>query len=81
MPKEAPVPGILIGQVAEASDEKTHTIRFWTKEGLLRTIGKNRAGYFLYEPNSPARAIEIRRLSKDHSLAEVKTLLDQADAS
>lgn len=69
-----------IGEVAEATDETTATIRYWTKEGLLRVSGQSAGGYHLYVPETVERVKQVRSLQQSQrlTLREIKHALDQA---
>ncbi len=66
-----------IGQLAKATGETIHTLRFWTREGLLKVKKRTKTGYQLYESNMIDRVREIRRLQKEERLtiAEIKRRL------
>ncbi len=66
-----------IGELAKETDETIHTIRYWTKEGLLKVTKYTRSGYQLYSPTMIKRAKEIRRLQSGQrlTLAEIKRRL------
>jgi Fic family protein len=51
-----------IGELAEATGERIHTLRFWTKQGLLEVAAQTEGGYFLYSPQMVGRVQAIRRL-------------------
>ncbi len=63
--------GILkAGEIAKKADVLTSTIRYYTKLGLLRTIGKTQGNYNLYnEKETLARLGDIKKLSKTKRLA------------
>ncbi len=66
-----------IGQLARATGESNATIRFWTKEGLLRVADTTKGNYQLYKPEMIERVAKIRhRQSQRFTLAEIKTKLD-----
>jgi len=66
-----------IGELAKETGETNHTIRFWTKEGLLEVKDYTKSGYQLYEPSMIDRVKEIRGLQSKKRLAleEIKKLL------
>ncbi len=66
-----------IGELAKASGELITTIRYWTKEGLLRVKDYTKGGYQLYEPAMSERVKEIRQLQKEKrlTLKEIKERL------
>ncbi|MFH1706218.1 MAG: Fic family protein [Patescibacteria group bacterium] len=66
-----------IGELAKEAGETVHTIRFWTKEGLLAVKDFTKGGYQLYEPSMTERAKEIRLLQTEKRLtiAEIKERL------
>lgn len=57
-----------IGQLAKRTNESVHTIRFWTKEGLLKVKKHTTGGYQLYDPSMVEKAKEVRRLQKEKRL-------------
>lgn len=63
-----------IGELAKETGETIHTLRYWTKEGLLTVTKYTEGGYQLYSPSMIKRAKEIRRLQKEErlTLAEIK---------
>jgi Fic family protein len=65
-----------IGELAKATKETIHTLRFWTKEGLLQVKEYTDGGYQLYEPKMIEQAKEIRRLQEveRRTLTEIKEL-------
>ena len=66
-----------IGQMAKACDETIPTIRWWTKEGLLKVSKYTQSGYLLYEPSEINRVKEIKYLQENQrlTLAEIKEKL------
>lgn len=65
-----------IGQLAKKSGETNATIRFWTKEGLLRVKNTTESGYQLYSPDSIGVIEQIRKLqSKRYTIKEIKDML------
>ena len=66
-----------IGELAEAVRETKATIRFWTKEDLLKVAKLTKGGYALYSSNMVERVREIRRLQNEErlSIAEIKKRL------
>lgn len=75
--KEATKKLLKIGELAKEAGETVHTIRFWTKEGLLKIEAYTRGGYQLYNPSMIKRVKEIRRLQDEKRLTvnEMKKLL------
>lgn len=63
-----------IGLLARETGETVHTIRFWTKEGLLKVKEFTSGGYQLYDQSMIEKAKEIRRLQKEKrfTLEEIK---------
>lgn len=59
---------IKIGELAKKTGETVHTIRFWTKQGLLEVRGKTSGGYQLYDYSMIVRIKEIRQLQKEKRL-------------
>jgi DNA-binding transcriptional MerR regulator len=66
-----------IGELARLTGETIHTLRFWTKEGLLTVQGHTPGGYQLYHPSMIEIAAEIRRLQTEKRLtiAEIREAL------
>jgi DNA-binding transcriptional MerR regulator len=66
-----------IGELARATGETIHTLRYWTKEGLLTVQAHTPGGYQLYHPAMIERAEEIRRLQAEKRLtiAEIRDAL------
>lgn len=63
-----------IGELAKESGESVPTIRFWTKEGLLKVAKLTDGGYQLYDSSQIDKAKEIRHLQDEQrlTLAEIK---------
>lgn len=66
-----------IGELAKETGESIPTIRFWTKEGLLKVTRLTSGGYQLYDPSQIDKAKEIRSLQDTYrlTLAEIKEKL------
>lgn len=66
-----------IGELAKVTSETIPTIRWWTKEGLLKVGKFTEAGYQLYNPTEIDRAKEIKYLQDEQrlTLAEIKAKL------
>lgn len=66
-----------IGQLAKVTGETVHTLRFWTKEGLLVVKDHSPGGYQLYDPSMIERVRAIRKLQQEKRLtiAEIKSRL------
>lgn len=66
-----------IGEVAKLADEPIPTIRYWTKEHLLRVADHSKGGYQLYEQEAVDTARNIRKLQKTKrfTLKEIKRAL------
>lgn len=69
-----------IGELARKTDETIHTIRFWTKLGLLKISSLTKGGYHLYDTSMIERTREIRSLQADQrlSLSEIKKIFNIA---
>ena len=69
-----------IGELAEHTHETIHTLRYWTKFGLLKAQGQTAGGYLLYHPSMIERVQNVRRLQKTKrlTLAEIKRELQSA---
>jgi Fic family protein len=63
-----------IGELAKRTNETVSTIRFWTKQGLLKVKDFSRGGYQLYDQKAIERIKKIRKLKKEKRLtiAELK---------
>jgi Fic family protein len=63
-----------IGELAEKTGETVHTIRYWTKEGLLIVTGHTQGGYQLYDKAMIAKVLQIRKLQSEKrlTLTEIK---------
>ncbi len=57
-----------IGELAKETGETIHTLRYWTKMGLLKVTKYTEGGYQLYSPDSIKQAKKIRRLQKNKRL-------------
>lgn len=66
-----------ISELAEVVRETKATIRFWTKEGLLKIAKITKGGYALYSPKMIEKVQEIRRMQSEDrlSIAEIKEKL------
>ncbi|MBU1327425.1 Fic family protein [Patescibacteria group bacterium] len=66
-----------IGELAKITCETIHTLRYWTKEGLLKVSDYTKGGYQLYNQISVDRVKKIRTLQMEKrlSLTEVKRAL------
>jgi Fic family protein len=66
-----------IGELAKMTGETIHTIRYWTKEGLLVVQEFSSGGYQLYNPSTVERIKKIRDLQveKRLTLTEIKQTL------
>ena len=57
-----------IGELAKETGETVHTLRYWTKLGLLKVTNYSEGGYQLYHANMIKRAEKIRTLQKEQRL-------------
>lgn len=57
-----------IGELAQKTGESIHTLRFWTKLGLLSVKAHTKGGYQLFDPSMVERARRIRELQRDKRL-------------
>lgn len=66
-----------IGEIAKITQESVPTIRFWTQNGLLNSIGATNAGYAIYSPQAVEVVKKIRHLQKSQkmSLEEIKAYM------
>lgn len=58
-----------IGQVSKLSSETPATIRYWTKQGLLKPAGYSPGGYYLYGREVLGLIKNIRRMQKEQRLS------------
>lgn len=66
-----------IGELAKKTGETIHTLRFWTKQGLLDVAAHTKGGYQLYHPSMIERARKIRQMQTVERLTinEIKNRL------
>lgn len=66
-----------IGELAKVAGETIPTIRYWTKEGLLKAASFTKGGYALYDNSQIDKAKEVRYLQDEQrlSIAEIKAKL------
>ncbi|EKE15466.1 MAG: Fic [uncultured bacterium] len=66
-----------IGELAKKTKETIHTLRYWTKMGLLKVTKHTEGGYQLYSPDTITQAEKIRKLQKEKRLTieEIKKLV------
>lgn len=69
-----------IGELARLAGETIHTLRYWTKLGLLQVKQHSPGGYQLYDPAMVGRVRKIRQLQRQKrlKLGEIKQELRQA---
>jgi MerR family Zn(II)-responsive transcriptional regulator of zntA len=67
-----------IGQVSQLSGETAATIRYWTKQGLLKPAGFSPGGYYLYNQEILELIKNIRQMQKEQrlSLEEIKKAIE-----
>lgn len=69
-----------VGQLAQASQTKTVTIRYYEREGLMRNPPRNCSGYRIYNDADLDRLLFIRRSRHlGFSVETVREFLDLAD--
>ncbi len=75
-----PVKLLKIGELARSTGEASHTIRFWTKAGLLLVSAETQGRYQLYHPSMIERVKRIRQLQDEKRLtiAEIRVQLQKA---
>jgi len=66
-----------IGKIAKMANETIPTVRYWTKEGLLKVEEYSKGGYQLYSPKVMNRIKQIRKLQSEKRLTieELKKVL------
>lgn len=66
-----------VGELAKLANESAPTVRFWTREGLLKVAKYSEGGYQLYDTFQIDRAKEIRHLQDKQrlTLSEIKQKL------
>jgi len=57
-----------IGELAKETDTSVHTIRYWTKEGLLTVSDYSKGGYQLYKLSMLEKVRKIRKLQNEKRL-------------
>lgn len=69
-----------IGQLSQQTGESIHTLRFWTKLGLLQIKAHTKGGFQLFDPSAVERARQIRQLQQDKrlTLSEIRRELQAA---
>lgn len=81
----AAMSSMTIGQIAKATGTAVATIRFYEKEGLLRTAARTASGYRKFDEDAIKRLRFIERAKNlGFSLADIHGLMsleDQPDAS
>jgi uncharacterized membrane protein YqiK len=65
------------GELAKAAGVLVTTIRFYTKEGLLKSDAESQGGYNLYQPEKALSTIRLINSLKEkrYTLTEIKALL------
>ena len=67
-----------VGDLAKKAGVSEHTIRYWTKEGLLAVKETTKGGYKLYDPFQIEVIEEIKRMQKQrHTLSEIKKAINK----
>ena len=68
---------VKIGAIAKSATETVPTIRYWTKEGLLKVAEFTKSNYALYDQHTTLATIEkIQQLKKQrYTLSEIKEKL------
>lgn len=66
-----------IGELAKVTGETIHTLRYWTKMGLLKIADYTQGGYQLYSPDVTEKVKQIRKLQQEKRLTieEIKETL------
>ena len=66
-----------IGELAKITGETIHTLRYWTKMGLLEIADVTPGGYQLYSPDASQKVKRIRKLQQEKRLTieEIKEAL------
>lgn len=66
-----------IGELAKVTGETIHTLRYWTKMGLLKIADYTQGGYQLYSPDATEKVKQIRNLQQGKRLTieEIKEIL------
>lgn len=66
-----------IGELAKITGETIHTLRYWTKMGLLPITDYTQGGYQLYSPDAAQKVKLIRKLQQEKRLTieEIKEVL------
>lgn len=75
---EGEVSLLRIGQLSKLTEETASTLRYWTKEGLLRVAGTTPGNYQLYSPDAVERVREIRQLQKERfTIQEIRAKISE----
>ena len=66
-----------IGELAQITGETIHTLRYWTKMGILEVADITRGGYQLYSSDAIEQVKRIRKLQQEKRLTieEIKEVL------
>lgn len=66
-----------IGELSKETGETIHTLRYWTKMGLLKVTKYTEGGYQLYSPDAIEQTKKIRKLQKEKRLTinEIKKIV------
>lgn len=72
--------GLTVGQLAAATETKAVTIRYYERQGLMRSPPRSRSGYRIYGQADLDRLLFIRRSRHlGFSLEGIRELLDLTD--
>ncbi len=67
-----------IGQLAKLTGETTPTLRYWTKEGLLKVAGATPSNYQLYRPDAMDTVRRIRELQRERfTIREIRAKISE----
>lgn len=69
-----------IGEVMEHSGLSRQTVHYYTVLGLIRPEGRTPSGHRLYAEDAFERLERIAELKRDHTLEEIRDLLEQEAA-
>lgn len=71
---------MIIGKLADRTATDAQTIRFYERQGLLPPPRRTESNYRVYDENSVARLIFIKRAKEiGFSLNDIKVLLEMSD--
>jgi DNA-binding transcriptional MerR regulator len=80
-PSDAPPKRYRIGELARHTGLTRQTLHNYTRWGLIKEVEWTPGGHRLYDEAVFTRLSKILRLRKEHTVEEMKSLLDPSDAN